>query len=516
MSGRPYHGSRKESSRYEPAKGSLAGFVELRADYGFTPQEFLEALCRVEYVCGAAWVKALKNLNGFENSVMEGRIQVMPRTSSSHQDSPCIEFELTRFGHMPSPPAPNTMTVWFREPPQDLHAVAWLILYAVTAGRQLEPEYVWKYATDVLAKSGWTLPYDRPMSWSSDATRGDLPGLASSNSTNQTPSNNPAVTKNLIPLAEYCVKSGFLHWAEDLCRQREYGWQPYWKEESYLGMISVPSCLIRNKPEYTLFKDEHVAVGGKEARLEWLAAHEHVFTHPGNSDYQLAMKTAIEASAQTDLTHLKSRLSELGPRKTGEIARVLLRRCRASRQHGAAEADAIFEALLSFEDLVIGLIAKDGVELNQALTVRSRSLYGGPLVTKPAPVFSNPTEPGFASARLLMKPGFPRAGSCESAGICPHSSNWGPSPTMGGSYPEKIVGDLTSSSVFTGHGQKQPLSTAQMMGAHGLGLGQPSSDQGLLRGSQPQHWMQIDVQQCVGVQVRIDQSRSNTCISINL
>ena len=179
-------------------------------------------------------------------------------------------------------------------------------------------------------------------------------------------------------------------------------------------------------------------------------------------------------------------------------------------------ADGSLEAYLSFEDLVIGLIAKDGTELNQALTARSRSLYGGPLATKPSPVFSNPTEPGFASARLPMKPDFPSPGSSEHAEICPAPINWGPSPTVGGSFPERIGAAFHSSYAFTGQGQMPPVSTVQIMGAHGVGPVHLSSEQSPLRGRQSHHWMQIGVQQCTGVQVRIDQCRSNTCISINL
>ena len=514
----------------------MAGFVELRADCGFAVQEFIEALCGLEGVLGAVWVEALANQSGYQNPLMQGRIQVFHRSTGMYHGCPCIEFELTRQDHMPSPPAPDTMTVWFREPPQALHAEAWLILCAVTAGRQLEPEHVWKYATGVLAKYGRTLPYDRPISYAPVATRGDLPGVASSNSVYQSTPIYPAGAVNLRPLAEHCVKAGFLHWAEDLYLQKENGLQPFWKQESNLGMISLPSCLIRNKPEYGLFKDENTWVGGKQERSAWLDTHEHVFTDAGNWHYQLAMKIATEASSKTDLCDLKSRLSGLGAEKIGDIVEVVLRRCRASLQQGGRASDRILEGLLAFEDLVIGLIAKDSAELEQALTARSRSLNGGPLVTKAPSVFLTPIEPGVASVRQSMEPGFASLRqpmepglasarelmqpdcaslrSSESVETSWRSDNGRPSLEVGGTFQAR-TGCFTQSSCDSKGLRQIPLPpAAESMGSHGPGPVHSQNEHSSARAGQPHIGVRIDVQPGIPTQVCIDQWSSNVCISI--
>ena len=91
---------------------------------------------------------------------MDRNILVYSNRCGPGSASSRIEFELTRHNHMKSTNMPFTVSACFKTPPPELRAEAWRILLRVTAGKELLPDHVQKYAREALERLGTTLPED--------------------------------------------------------------------------------------------------------------------------------------------------------------------------------------------------------------------------------------------------------------------------------------------------------------------------------------------------------------------
>ena len=164
-------------------------------------------------------------------------------------------------------------------------------------------------------------------------------------------------------------------------------------------MISIPSYLaLRLDCQISKNEYKHVPI---DDRPQWSAEYAHSFIAAGSAFYQTAMKQMVDVAAEGQFGYMKQKLAELGTEKVADIAEWTIASCRAYLQCGGPVAACYQEMLCSFEDLIIGHIASNYQEAEEALRFRGRSPGGGPLQAQTATAPCQRKEPGIASSSQI-------------------------------------------------------------------------------------------------------------------
>ena len=146
----PYGGSRKLRARYSCSSNSNAGFAELSPQYVMTGEQLYSALEKVSHVQRVAW-KTSDAGPCYGNHYQDRAIRVY--TSMNPYARP-IEFKCTRNQHMlrdkDGNPFPFTVSVTFKDPPQELIPDAWRILDEVVRDKTVASQYFRAYMTESL------------------------------------------------------------------------------------------------------------------------------------------------------------------------------------------------------------------------------------------------------------------------------------------------------------------------------------------------------------------------------
>ena len=123
--------------------------MELVPNSGATPEKLYVWLEACNYVERVEWQTTKTSQGNIGKHVSEQNIKVFPKVSPKQ----CMEFELTRNKHMSeNAKCPHTRSVMFKDPPTDLLVHAWSILRDVCKGKELFPDKVDTWMTEVLLK----------------------------------------------------------------------------------------------------------------------------------------------------------------------------------------------------------------------------------------------------------------------------------------------------------------------------------------------------------------------------
>ena len=149
----PYGGSRTRKQRYEYSETSRAGFAELSPAFVMTGKQLFNKLSKVSGVKEVRWATP-KSAQGNVSAghYMEQNVLVYSSMGGSGSAKRPMEFEITRHQHLKGSSVPYTVTVMFKDLPQDMEAEAWRILMAVVKGKELLPEHVRNYMHGSLAR----------------------------------------------------------------------------------------------------------------------------------------------------------------------------------------------------------------------------------------------------------------------------------------------------------------------------------------------------------------------------
>ena len=189
------------------------------------------------------------------------------------------------------------------------------------------------------------------------------------------------------PLLRYCLRTGFAHMAECFYRQRQEWCLLFWEEFASKGMILAPSFLVTEETE--LFFSASEPRRARHAEREDLMQLPQVLMDVGSLAYAVAFRLLIFVSDPFDLDYMKRRIP-YEDEIVGDIVRYTLYRCRSAISSSDSACGILQEALSSFEDVVISVIADDLEQHKRAFALRSRAMPGGP------------AQPGIASFSLLV------------------------------------------------------------------------------------------------------------------
>ena len=143
---------------------SRSGFVELHPDYVPKPEQLFEWLEDSELVDRVEWQSSKTSQNNIGGHASERNIKVFPKDvpgqaawlkaqGAGSATERFMEFGITRHAHMSENAAcPYTVTVMFKDPAEHLFPCAWAILRDVCGGKELFPDKVNEWMTDVLCR----------------------------------------------------------------------------------------------------------------------------------------------------------------------------------------------------------------------------------------------------------------------------------------------------------------------------------------------------------------------------
>ena len=136
---------------------SRSGFAELHPKYLPTPKQLFGWLQDCELVERVEWQSSKTSQNNIGGHASERNIKVFPKDipgqAAGSATERFMEFEITRNHHMSeNAGCPKTVTVMFKDPADHLFPCAWAILRNVCCGKELFPDKVNEWMTDVLCR----------------------------------------------------------------------------------------------------------------------------------------------------------------------------------------------------------------------------------------------------------------------------------------------------------------------------------------------------------------------------